>query len=96
VWVMVILGVILVIIIGLYFQNISNSQPNIDTSECDQIESRFYKFECYEQVAIENKNLITCDKIGVTVDKFECYEQVAIESLDLESCDKINLKSKTK
>ncbi len=64
-------------------------EPKVPVATCESIGKYTEKFDCYVQIALENKSAILCNNILFRKDREYCYKEVARVTNDEQLCAKI-------
>jgi len=71
-------------------EDLAETDINAAVKECENIENRYYKDECYLKIAVASEDDKYCKNIQEERQKDNCYRDVAVEVGDSSSCEKID------
>jgi len=71
-------------------EELAGTDANAAVKECENIDNRYYKDDCYLKVAVAAKDDIYCKNVQEERQKDNCYRDVAVEVGDSSSCEKID------
>lgn len=64
-------------------------EPRVLVASCESLKVYTERFNCYVQLALENKSATLCNSILFRKDREYCYKEIAIKMSDEQLCGKI-------